>query len=52
MYEMFFLPQDHDTMEMNYASLHFTEKRAKRGRKMRGQPQDIVYSDVRYPSRT
>ncbi|XP_053091565.1 uncharacterized protein LOC113542686 [Pangasianodon hypophthalmus] len=39
--------QDHDSVEMNYAALHFNEKKTKGGRKKRGRPQDTVYSEVR-----
>ncbi|XP_053486923.1 signal-regulatory protein beta-1-like [Ictalurus furcatus] len=40
------LNQDCDN-ELNYAALHFNERRAKRGRVKKQQPQDIIYSDVR-----
>uniref|UniRef100_A0A673W9E2 Uncharacterized LOC115169324 n=1 Tax=Salmo trutta TaxID=8032 RepID=A0A673W9E2_SALTR len=33
---------------LNYAALHFSEKKTKRGRKKREIPQESVYSDVRY----
>ncbi|XP_070959013.1 uncharacterized protein [Oncorhynchus clarkii lewisi] len=33
---------------LNYAALHFSEKKTKRGRKKRDTPQESVYSDVRY----
>ncbi|XP_020308603.1 uncharacterized protein LOC109864930 isoform X1 [Oncorhynchus kisutch] len=33
---------------LNYAALHFSEKKTKRGRKKRETPQESVYSDVRY----
>ncbi|CDQ70346.1 unnamed protein product [Oncorhynchus mykiss] len=33
---------------LNYAALHFSEKKTKRGRKKRETPQETVYSDVRY----
>uniref|UniRef100_A0AAZ3PLI3 Ig-like domain-containing protein n=1 Tax=Oncorhynchus tshawytscha TaxID=74940 RepID=A0AAZ3PLI3_ONCTS len=33
---------------LNYAALHFSEKKTKRGRKKRETPQGSVYSDVRY----
>ncbi|KAK3535633.1 hypothetical protein QTP70_018439, partial [Hemibagrus guttatus] len=39
------LNQDSDILEVNYAALHFNERRAKRG-KVKKQPQDIIYSDV------
>ncbi|XP_034161613.2 uncharacterized protein LOC117597651 [Pangasianodon hypophthalmus] len=41
------LNQDCDNVELNYAALHFNERRAKRGRVKKQQPQDIIYSDVR-----
>ncbi|XP_060782801.1 uncharacterized protein LOC132890017 [Neoarius graeffei] len=44
--------QDCDTVELNYAALHFSERRAKRGRVKKQQPQDIIYSDVQRPSKT
>ncbi|XP_017329367.1 immunoglobulin kappa light chain isoform X2 [Ictalurus punctatus] len=40
------LNQDCDN-ELNYAALHFNERRAKRGRVKKQQPQDVIYSDVR-----
>ncbi|XP_053091559.1 uncharacterized protein LOC117597642 [Pangasianodon hypophthalmus] len=46
------LNQDCDNVELNYAALHFNERRAKRGRVKKQQPQDIIYSDVRGPSVT
>ncbi|NP_001187172.1 novel immune-type receptor 15a precursor [Ictalurus punctatus] len=46
------LDQDCDIVEVNYAALHFNERRAKRGRVKKQQPQDIIYSDVRSPSVT
>ncbi|GAA6082660.1 uncharacterized protein LOC113646025 [Tachysurus ichikawai] len=39
------LTQDRDTLEPNYAALHFNERRVKRGRVKKQQ--DIIYSDVR-----
>ncbi|XP_064811155.1 uncharacterized protein LOC135526582 [Oncorhynchus masou masou] len=33
---------------LNYAALHFSERKTKRGRKKRETPQESVYSDVRY----
>ncbi|XP_036425195.1 uncharacterized protein LOC118807308 [Colossoma macropomum] len=41
--------QDQDTVELNYAALHFSERNTKKGRKKkkRGRPQDSVYSEVR-----
>ncbi|XP_053487849.1 immunoglobulin superfamily member 2-like [Ictalurus furcatus] len=41
------LNQDCDNAELNYAALHFNERRAKRGRVKKQQPQDVIYSDVR-----
>ncbi|XP_053091245.1 uncharacterized protein LOC113547190 [Pangasianodon hypophthalmus] len=41
------LNQDGGNVELNYAALHFNERRAKRGRVKKQQPQDIIYSDVR-----
>ncbi|XP_053487840.1 uncharacterized protein LOC128611970 [Ictalurus furcatus] len=41
------LNQDCDNVELNYAALHFNERRAKRGRVKKQQPQDVIYSDVR-----
>ncbi|XP_053538272.1 uncharacterized protein LOC108268723 [Ictalurus punctatus] len=41
------LSQDCDNVELNYAALHFNERRAKRGRVKKEQPQDVIYSDVR-----
>ncbi|XP_053091600.1 uncharacterized protein LOC113542684 [Pangasianodon hypophthalmus] len=46
------LNQDCDNVELNYAALHFNERRAKRGKVKKQQPQDIIYSDVRGPSVT
>ncbi|XP_034161611.2 uncharacterized protein LOC113547183 [Pangasianodon hypophthalmus] len=46
------LNQDCGNVELNYAALHFNERRAKRGRGKKQQPQDIIYSDVRGPSVT
>ncbi|XP_053487842.1 uncharacterized protein LOC128611972 [Ictalurus furcatus] len=40
------LNQDCDNVELNYAALHFNERRAKSGRVKKQQPQDIIYSDV------
>uniref|UniRef100_A0A4W5NFT0 Ig-like domain-containing protein n=1 Tax=Hucho hucho TaxID=62062 RepID=A0A4W5NFT0_9TELE len=37
-----------DTNLLNYAALHFSERKTKRGRKKRETPQESVYSDVRY----
>ncbi|XP_017329377.1 uncharacterized protein LOC108268746 [Ictalurus punctatus] len=39
--------QDRDSVELNYAALHFKEKKTKTGREKRKQPQDSVYSEVR-----
>ncbi|XP_047013371.2 uncharacterized protein LOC124626022, partial [Ictalurus punctatus] len=39
--------QDRDSVELNYAALHFNEKKSKGGRKSRERPQDSVYSEVR-----
>ncbi|KAM9470638.1 uncharacterized protein Hap1MRO34_012578 [Clarias gariepinus] len=39
--------QVHDFVEVNYAALHFNEKKNKSGRKNRGRSQDTVYSEVR-----
>ncbi|XP_060783224.1 uncharacterized protein LOC132890420 [Neoarius graeffei] len=44
------LNQDCDTVELNYAALHFSERRAKRGRVKKQQPQDTIYSDVQHNS--
>ncbi|XP_053487924.1 uncharacterized protein LOC128612046 [Ictalurus furcatus] len=38
---------DRDSVELNYAALHFNEKKSKGGRKSRERPQDSVYSEVR-----
>ncbi|KAG7328850.1 hypothetical protein KOW79_007024 [Hemibagrus wyckioides] len=38
--------QDRDKEELNYAALHFNERRTERGR-VKKQPQHIIYSDVR-----
>ncbi|XP_053091658.1 uncharacterized protein LOC113542685 [Pangasianodon hypophthalmus] len=46
------LNQDCDNVELNYAALHLNERRVKRGRVKKQQPQDIIYSDVRGPSIT
>ncbi|XP_060782796.1 uncharacterized protein LOC132890012 [Neoarius graeffei] len=46
------LNQDCDTVELNYAALHFSERRAKRGRVKKQQPQDTIYTDVQYNSVT
>ncbi|XP_060782798.1 uncharacterized protein LOC132890014 isoform X1 [Neoarius graeffei] len=46
------LNQDCDTVELNYAALHFSERRAKRGRVKKQQPQDTIYSDVQHNSVT
>ncbi|KAL7863526.1 hypothetical protein SRHO_G00125100 [Serrasalmus rhombeus] len=42
--------QGPDTVELNYAALHFSERNTKKGnkkKKKRGRPQDSVYSEVR-----
>ncbi|XP_053538270.1 uncharacterized protein LOC108268736 [Ictalurus punctatus] len=39
--------QDRDSVELNYAALHFNEKKSKGGRERRKPPQDTVYSEVR-----
>ncbi|XP_060782809.1 uncharacterized protein LOC132890029 [Neoarius graeffei] len=46
------LNQDCDTVELNYAALHFGERGAKRGRVKKQQPRDIIYSDVQHNSVT
>ncbi|XP_060782797.1 uncharacterized protein LOC132890013 [Neoarius graeffei] len=46
------LNQDCDTVELNYAALHFSERRAKRGRVKKQQPQDTIYTDVQHNSVT
>ncbi|KAM9470643.1 uncharacterized protein Hap1MRO34_012584, partial [Clarias gariepinus] len=46
------LNQDGDSMEMNYAALHFIERGTKRGRTKKHQSQDVIYSDVRNPTVT
>ncbi|XP_029572150.1 uncharacterized protein LOC115164113 [Salmo trutta] len=40
--------QDKDGVTLNYAALHFSERKTKRGRKKRETPQESVYSDVRH----
>ncbi|XP_017329339.1 uncharacterized protein LOC108268724 [Ictalurus punctatus] len=44
--------QDHDAVELNYAALHFNERKTKRVREHRGRPQDSVYSEVKSSSIT
>ena len=46
---MFISLKDQDTVELNYAALHFSERNSKKGKKKkkRGRPQDSVYSEVR-----
>lgn len=44
--------QDSDNVELNYAALHFSERKAKRGRGKKLQSEDIIYSDVQYSSIT
>uniref|UniRef100_A0A673W8C7 Novel immune-type receptor 13 n=1 Tax=Salmo trutta TaxID=8032 RepID=A0A673W8C7_SALTR len=39
---------DKDGVTLNYAALHFSERKTKRGRKKRETPQESVYSDVRH----
>ncbi|XP_064811931.1 uncharacterized protein LOC135527262 [Oncorhynchus masou masou] len=39
--------KDQDADSLNYAALHFSERKTKRGRKKRETPQESVYSDVR-----
>ncbi|KAL6479753.1 hypothetical protein MHYP_G00107860 [Metynnis hypsauchen] len=41
--------QGPDTVELNYAALHFSERNTKKGKKKkkRGRPEDSVYSEVR-----
>ncbi|XP_055781097.1 uncharacterized protein LOC129857152 [Salvelinus fontinalis] len=39
--------QEQDPNTLNYAALHFSERKTKRGRKKRETPQESVYSDVR-----
>ncbi|XP_053361929.1 uncharacterized protein LOC128531805 [Clarias gariepinus] len=46
------LNQDGDNGELNYAALHFNERRTKRGQIRKNQPQDVIYSDVQCPSVT
>ncbi|XP_027007849.2 uncharacterized protein LOC113646043 [Tachysurus fulvidraco] len=47
------LDKDCDTVELNYAALHFKERRDKRGRVKKQQANtDIIYSDVRHLSVT
>ncbi|KAK2839094.1 hypothetical protein Q7C36_013908 [Tachysurus vachellii] len=46
------LNQDCNNEELNYAALYFNERRVKRGRGKKQQPQDIIYSDVRVLSVT
>uniref|UniRef100_A0AAY5F0Y3 Ig-like domain-containing protein n=1 Tax=Electrophorus electricus TaxID=8005 RepID=A0AAY5F0Y3_ELEEL len=40
-------PQSHDAEELNYAAIHFNERKAKRGQEKRGQPEDSMYSEVK-----
>ncbi|XP_046704941.1 uncharacterized protein LOC124385737 [Silurus meridionalis] len=40
------LSQDCEIVEVNYAALHFNERRVKRGRVKKQQPQNVIYSDV------
>uniref|UniRef100_A0A4W4DYQ6 Ig-like domain-containing protein n=1 Tax=Electrophorus electricus TaxID=8005 RepID=A0A4W4DYQ6_ELEEL len=40
-------PQPHDAEELNYAAIHFSERKTKRGQENRGQPEDSVYSGVK-----
>ncbi|KAG7328839.1 hypothetical protein KOW79_007013 [Hemibagrus wyckioides] len=40
--------QARDAVELNYAALHFNERKAKRVRGNRGRSQDSVYSEVKY----
>ncbi|KAM9470647.1 uncharacterized protein Hap1MRO34_012589 [Clarias gariepinus] len=42
--------QDAENTELNYAALHFSDRRTKRERLKKQQPQDVIYSDVRHPS--
>ncbi|XP_053538050.1 uncharacterized protein LOC108268733 [Ictalurus punctatus] len=44
--------QDHDAVELNYAALHFNERKTKRAREHRGRSQDSVYSEVKSSSIT
>ncbi|KAF4094137.1 hypothetical protein AMELA_G00009690 [Ameiurus melas] len=44
--------QDHDAVEMNYAALHFNERKTKRVKETRGRSQDSVYSEVKFSSIT
>ncbi|KAM9470646.1 uncharacterized protein Hap1MRO34_012588 [Clarias gariepinus] len=46
------LNQDCDNMELNYAALNFSERRTKKGRTKKKQPQDIIYSDVQRSTST
>ncbi|XP_035387880.1 uncharacterized protein LOC118242290 isoform X2 [Electrophorus electricus] len=38
--------KDPQSSELNYAALHFNERKTTRGREKRGQPEDCVYSTV------
>uniref|UniRef100_A0A4W4E2T4 Ig-like domain-containing protein n=1 Tax=Electrophorus electricus TaxID=8005 RepID=A0A4W4E2T4_ELEEL len=40
-------PQQHDAEELNYAAIHFNERKTKRGQVKRGQHEDHVYSEVK-----
>uniref|UniRef100_A0A4W4E2X3 Ig-like domain-containing protein n=1 Tax=Electrophorus electricus TaxID=8005 RepID=A0A4W4E2X3_ELEEL len=40
-------PQRHDAEELNYAAIHFNERKTKRGQVKRGQPEDSMYSEVK-----
>ncbi|XP_046704936.1 uncharacterized protein LOC124385732 [Silurus meridionalis] len=41
------LSQEGESVELNYAALHFNARKAKRGRVNKQQRQDVIYSDVR-----
>ncbi|KAF7706984.1 hypothetical protein HF521_018202 [Silurus meridionalis] len=43
------LSQECEIVDLNYAALHFNERRAKKERVKKQQPRDVIYSDVRRP---